>query len=176
MFSPRGAGCPLLPRSNPENRLHRQRNRPTEQPLAPTHSCLIWRAGRSRLSFQTRVRSQLCLTPQGPGQPGDRLSPWASCHHPVSSSSGTLQGPRQRLGLAGKAHIHTEKGSQILVNSDLCLDPWVSARWATFRADPGELPGTQPEAAEISRPTTTNRCSLCAQLNVYHGSYRPGLF
>lgn len=110
MFSLRGAGCLFLLHNNPENHFHRQRNRSTEQPLAPTHFCLIWRAGRSQLSFQSRVRRRLCLTHQGPGQPGDRPSPWASCHHTVSSSSGTPQGPQTEAGTGWQSsYTHREE-------------------------------------------------------------------
>lgn len=132
-------GCPFLPLNNQKHHLHPQRNRPTEQSLAPTHSCLILRAGSSQVSFQSRVRSQAVSQhvrdqdSQGTDCP---LGP--PCHHIVSSRSGTLQGLQTE---AGSGWQGTETHREVSPDKQRSL-PGSLLGGPAPRAELGELPGS----------------------------------
>lgn len=120
MFSPRVAG-----HHNPENHLHPHRNSPQSSHWPPHIPALSGElAGPSFPSRAEWEASCVSHIRAQDSQGTDCLlgSPATTPFPPVQGLCRVL---RQRLGLAGKAHIHIEKDSQI--NRDLCLDPRVSA-------------------------------------------------
>lgn len=144
----------------------------------PTHSCLIWRAAGPSFPSKQSETPAVSHTSGPRTAGGQTVSSGLLPPHCVlqfrdsagSSNRGWVWLARLMSTFLCK---HTEKGSQI--NRGLCLGPWVSAGWTTCRADPRELPGS-PARSSRDCQGHYNRCPLCAQLNVYHGLYRPGPF
>lgn len=176
MFSPMVSGRPFLPRNNPENHVYPQRNRPTEQSLAPTHSCLIWSTGRSQLSFHRRMRNQAVsqhIRAQDSQGTDCLLGPPATNHF---LQLGTLQGLQTGLvWLARLRYTHREGSPGKQRSLPRSLGPcWVVpppelTQGNCREAQPGVGWGAQPGHHN-------NRCPLCAQLNIHHSSDGPGLF
>lgn len=129
------------------NHLHPQRNRSIMQSLAPTwapdwpdrHILVLSRelAGPS-FPFRAKREARLCLNMSGPRTARRwtvSLGPPALA--PFPPGQGLCRISWQMLGLARKAHLHTEKCPQI--NRALCLGPWSSAGWARFQSRPREI-------------------------------------
>lgn len=162
MLPPVAPGCPLQPLSNPEHHCCPRRHRPTERSPAPTRSCLILRAGRPQLSFQSRVRSQ-AVSQHIRAQ--DRLGTDCLLGPPGTSPFPPAQGLcrvfRRRLGLPGKV-IHTHRGPQI--SRDHCLGAWVPAGCVGTSLEQMQGPSweAQPGAAEIVMTKTTGPSARAA--------------
>lgn len=130
------AGCPFLLLNNSENHLYPQRKRPTEQSLAPTHSCLILRAGRSQLSFQSRVRSRAV---------SQHVRAWDSqgtnclLGPPAITPFPPGQGLQTKVGSGWQGSYTHREGSP---DEQSSLPESHPQSRPTHRADPEELPGS----------------------------------